>query len=195
MVNVPSFRDFLRDKLVEKLLEDVKEHRIFNEADMQYRTAVHVDKSCYPDLFLVNQPIIPIGHGRGKYDVKPDIVIFHPEKGPVTAIELKCFLNTEYNLKSIIEYVWDDIEKLKGFRQRYPNSKNAFAVVFVNVSDTDDYWILDREFRREKEDWMKYYFYPHIINVYCDDNGRKRNWYNKWAADWIGLKEYFSDLY
>ncbi len=135
-----------------------------------------------------------MGRGRGKFDARPDIVVFHPEKGSVNAIELKCFLSTEYNLNEIIESVWNDIDKLKRFKRRYPDSKNAFAIVCVNESDQDDYWELDREFRDEKEDWMKYYFYPHVVNVYCNEDGRKRNWYKNWIEEWTDLREYFSDL-
>jgi len=174
-------------------LDDIKEHRIFNEADMQYRAAVHIDKECYPDLYLTNQPVIPVGRGRGKYEARPDIVIFHPKKGPMAAIELKSFLYFDYDIKSIIEAVWNDIEKLKRFKARYPESKNTFVVVCVNINDIDDFWEINGEFNGEKENWMKYYFYPHIINVFCDNNGRKRNWYNKWSEEWSDLKDYISD--
>ena len=132
-----SFREIIKNNIVPKLLNDVRDYRIFNEADMQYRAAHHLDKVCYPaDLFLTNQPVIPVGRRRGKTNVKPDIVVFHPKAGPVTAVELKCFIgNDSPRFSTVVKPVWQDIVKLREFHKRYENSTNAFAIVLVNVGD------------------------------------------------------------
>lgn len=129
-----SFRDFIRDTLLKKLIDDVKELRIFNEADLQYRAAVHFDKEYYPELYLTNQPVIPLGRARGTVAARPDIVIYHHKDGPKTAVELKCFLKHEnISVAQIADAVWKDVDKLQKFKNRYENSKNAFAIVLVNL--------------------------------------------------------------
>lgn len=190
-----SFRDYVSNVFLDKLLDDVKEIRIFNEADMQYRAAHHLDKVCYPDLYLTNQPIIPVGRGRGKNNVKPDIVIFHHTKGPVAAIELKCFVGkANEHVSKIIDYVWRDIEKLMNFKSRYQDSNNTFAIVLVNNQDNDCVDAIKKELGRQKEEWMKHYLFTHIINVYCNENGRKRPWYDQWKKEFESWNKYFGEL-
>lgn len=188
-----SFRDFVRDDLREKLLIDVKDRRIFNEADLQYRAALHLDKEYYPDLYITNQPNIPIGKTRATTPAKPDIVIWHDADGPRTAVELKCFLKYDnVSLTFVIDSVWKDVDKLQKFRSRYQDSKNAFALVFVNVGK-DAYLDLQREFSRiAREDWMSHYLFIHVVNVFCDESGRKRHWYNEWHEEMVQWKHYFA---
>lgn len=187
-----SFRDFVREDLLRKLLDDVKDSRIFNEADLQYRAAYHLDREYYPRLYLTNQPTISIGRARGTTTAKPDIVIYHDVDGPVTAFELKCFLKHDRAAISLIaSHVWRDLEKLRKFKARYQYSKNAFAVVFLNVADGGAF----RELRKEltaREDWMSHYLFIHVVNVFCDDNGRKRPWYDRWQEEMNHWKLYFA---
>ncbi len=189
-----SFRDFIRDTILKKLIDDVKDLRIFNEADLQYRAAVHFDKEYYPDLYLTNQPVIPLGRARGTVAAKPDIVIYHHKDGPKTAVELKCFLKYENrSVVHIADTVWKDVDKLRKFRNRYENSKSAFAIVLVNL-EKEPYEEIQREFSRANlEDWMNHYLFIHVLNVYCDESGRKRPWYNEWAEDMNEWKQYFKD--
>lgn len=190
-----SFREIIKNDIVPKLLNDVRDYRIFNEADMQYRAAHHLDKVCYPDLFLTNQPVIPVGQRRGKTNVKPDIVVFHPKEKPVTAVELKCFIgNDSPRFSTVVDPVWQDIGKLQGFRKRYENSTNAFAVVLVNVEDRELFAGFQKEFSTDREEWMKHYLFIHLVNIYCDENGRKRRWYDDWRAEWRIWQKCFSDL-
>lgn len=189
-----SFREFIKDELLKKLIADVKELRIFNEADLQYRAAVHFDKKYYPELYLTNQPTIPLGRTRGTVAAKPDIVIYHHEDGPRTAVELKCFLKCEnQSVAQIADSVWKDVDKLCKFKDRYGNSKNAFAIVLVNLQK-EPYEEIQREFSRaNREDWMNHYLFVHVLNVYCDENGRKRPWYDEWENDMNEWKKYFAD--
>ncbi|GEM_PF-6400264 len=189
-----SFRDFIKSDLTTKLLGDVKELRIFNEADMQYRAAVHLDKEYFPDLYLTNQPSIPLGRARGTVAAKPDIVIYHHKDGPKTALELKCFLKYENpSATQLADSVWRDVDKLQKFKGRYANSKNAFAVVLVNL-EKEAHEEIQREFSRtSREDWMNHYLFIHVLNVYCDENGRKRPWYNEWSEQMTEWKQYFAD--
>jgi hypothetical protein len=177
-----SFREFIKSDLTSKLLADVRDLRIFNEADMQYRAAVHLDEEYYPDLYLTNQPSIPLGRARGTVAAKPDIVIYHHEDGPKTAIELKCFLKYENpSVTQLSDSVWKDVDKLRKFKDRYGCSKNAFAVVLLNL-EKESYEEIQREFSRaNREDWMSHYLFIHVLNVFCDENGRKRPWYNEWS--------------
>jgi hypothetical protein len=172
-----SFRDFIRDSLLKKLIDDVKELRIFNEADLQYRAAVHLDKEYYPDLFLTNQPVIPIGRARGTAAARPDIVLYHHKDGPMAAVELKCFLKHEnLSVVQIAKAVWNDVDKLHKFKNRYQNSKSAFAIALVNL-EKEAFEEIQREFSRaSREDWMNHYLFSHVLNVYCDESGRKRPW-------------------
>jgi hypothetical protein len=189
-----SFREFIKSNLTTKLLADVKDLRIFNEADMQYRAAVHLDKEYFPDLYLTNQPSIPLGRTRGTVAAKPDIVIYHHKDGPKTAIELKCFLKYENpSVTQLADLVWKDVDKLRKFKDRYANSKNAFAVALVNL-EKEPYGELQREFSRtNREDWMNHYLFIHVVNIFCDENGRKRPWYNEWSEQMNEWKQYFAD--
>lgn len=189
-----SFREFIKSDLTNKLLGDVKGLRIFNEADMQYRAAVHLDKEYFPDLYLTNQPTIPLGKTRGTIAAKPDIVIYHHKDGPKTAIELKCFLKYENpSVTQMADSVWKDVDKLQKFKSRYGNSKNAFAVVLVNL-EREPYEEIQGEFSRtNREDWMNHYLFIHVLNVFCDEKGRKRPWYNEWSKQMSEWKQYFAD--
>lgn len=189
-----SFRDFITGTLLKKLIDDVNDLRIFNEADLQYRTAVHFDKEYYPELYLTNQPVIPLGRARGTVTARPDIVIYHHKNGPRTAVELKCLLKYENrSVAQIADAVWKDVDKLQKFKNRYESSKNAFAIVLVNL-EKELYEEMQRETSRtNREGWMNHYLFIHVLNVYCDESGRKRPWYNKWAEDMNEWKRYFAD--
>lgn len=173
-------------------MDDVKDRRIFNEADLQYRAAYHLDREYFPDLYLTNQPTISIGRARGTITAKPDIVVYHDVKGPVTAFELKCFLKHDRAPVSfLVENVWRDLDKLRKFQARYPDSKNAFAIVFLNLADGSAFAELKRELTA-REEWMSHYLFIHILNVFCDENGRKRPWYNRWHEEMNHWKRYFA---
>jgi hypothetical protein len=189
-----SFREFIKNDLLDQLIADVRDLRIFNEADLQYRTAFHLDKEYYPELFLTNQPTIPLGRTRGTVPAKPDIVIYHHKEGPKTAVELKCFLKYENpSFALVADSVWKDIDKLRKFKDRYEGSKNAFAIVLVNL-EKNLYEELQKEFSRaSREDWMNHYLFIHVLNVFCDENGRKRPWYKAWEKDINEWKQYFAD--
>lgn len=188
-----SFREFIKNELLKKLIDDVIDLRIFNEADLQYRAAVHLDKEYFPELYLTNQPVIPIGLTRGTVAAKPDIVIYHHKEGPKTAVELKCFLKHEnLSITQIANATWKDIDKLKKFKNRYEKSDNAFAIVLVNL-EKEPYEEIRREFSNAREEWMKHYLFIHVLNVYCDENGRKRQLYNKWVENMKEWKQYFAD--
>jgi hypothetical protein len=184
-----SYRDLIKQDLVEKLLADVKKHKIINEADLQCRAACHLDKMLHSGHRLTNQPNIPVGIRRAKDYVKPDIVIYDKDDGPLTAVELKCFLDRSCNFNQIADQVWKDAEKLRKFRTRYGGSKNAHALVFVNA-EREDYFALKSEFRA-KEEWMSHYFFFTVVNVFCHDDGRQRHGYNKWADEMEQWKRLF----
>lgn len=189
-----SFREFVRDRLVDKLLDDVKERRIFNEADLQYRAACHLDKEYYPNLYLTNQPLVPIGITRGTSSARPDIVLYDERCGPRAAFELKCFIKNSNPVASqVVASVWHDVEKLRKFRARYRESQNAFALVLLDV-DLESYKDIQRKFSSSnREPWMNHYFFISVINVLCDESGRKRNWYNQWHEEMNQWREYFAD--
>lgn len=175
-----SFRDFIKGTLLKKLETDVKQLRILNEADLQYRTAVYLDKQYHQKYRLTNQPTIRIGRARGTDKARPDIVIYHPEDGVQIAVELKCFMNSDtITIGTIVDQVGEDIDKLRKFKDRHANSKNAFAIVLVDLK-TDDYKELLKEFKRLRQAWTKHYLYIHTLNVRCAEDYRKRHWYDNW---------------
>ena len=178
-----SFREFVKNKLLKKLVEDIKNFRIFNEADLQYRVAHHLDKKYFKEYWLLNQPKMPVGKKSGRRNRRPDIVLFNKDCSPVAAFELKCFIDKGEH--SVVRRSLKDIEKLKKFGERYLESKNAFAIILVRMDDKDLYTSVQKEFRKDKEDWMKHYLKVHVINVCRNVKGRKYKWYK---AQW--LKEY-----
>lgn len=186
-----SLREFTAKTLVPLVIDDARQHRIFNEADLQQRAAYHLYDGYvrqYNNVYLLNQPFIRIGKGRGASDAKPDIVIAD-DNGPFAAFELKCFLE-DARLSAILDYVWSDIDQLRKFKQRYPQSDCAFAFVLVDVPDIDEFKALLRELQRDREPWMTHYLRRHIINLYCDENLRKRTRYDAWAEKWLALRKY-----
>lgn len=186
-----SLREFAAKTLVPLLVEDARQYRIFNEADLQFRVAYHLHDGYmrhYSNLYLLNQPYLGIGKGRGSVSAKPDIVIAD-EEGPFSALELKCFLYDAHP-SSIATKVWADIDQLRKFKQKYPDSEYAFALVLVDVPDIAEFKELHRELHRDREGWMKHYLRRHVINLYCDENFRKRNRYDAWAEKWLKLRNY-----
>ena len=192
-----SPRDFVRDKLPQKLHNDILDFRIFNEADLQYRTAFHLDKEYFQNYWLRNQPRIQVGLTSGTQDVKPDIILFDHKGKPVIALELKCFIDSvNPSPEAIVEKVRHDIEKLKRFQKRHSESKYTFAIIVVRIEDRE----LHKEVRRaiEKiirdEEWTKHYFFHHIINTCYTDDDRKRPRYNEWLEQWRIWEKDFSAL-
>ena len=114
-----SLRDYVSNGLVPAITEDARKLRIFNEADLQFRVAYHLERGYVtrtPNLYLLNQPFIRIGTGRGAARAKPDIVIAD-EHGPLFAFELKCYFeNAHQKLSTIVDSVLDDIDQLRKFR-------------------------------------------------------------------------------
>lgn len=185
-----SLREFTANTLAPLLIEDARRHRIFNEADLQHRTAYHLyDRYVrhYENVYLLNQPYLQIGKGRGATSAKPDVVIAD-ENGPFSAFELKCFLE-DPRPTAIMSHVWSDIDQLRKFKQKYPASEYAFALVLVDVPDIDEFKALDRELRRDRERWMKHYLKRHVLNLYCNDSFRRRTRYDAWAEKWLALRK------
>ncbi len=193
-----SAREFVANELVPSLIEDAKELRIFNEADLQYWTAYHIFRDYvrkHPNTYLLNQPYIRIGKGRGATSARPDLVIADSKQGPITAIELKCFLeDADLKFTTIRDKVWEDIEALRKFKQRFDKSEYAFAIIMIDVTDIHLYNNLCKEFDREKESWMKHYLKVHLINMFCDEDGRKRTRYEDWAEGWLDRLDQFKGM-
>lgn len=187
-----SIKQFVPKELIPRITDDAREVRILNEADMQYRAAYHLDQryvSRFTNVFLLNQPYIRIGHGRGVTAAKPDIVLADNQDGPFTAFELKCYLDDgDKKVSTIRDHVWADIDQLKRFKQRYRKSEAAFAIVLVDVQDISAFRELGREFHRVKEPWMAYYLRICVINLFCDENFRKRTRYEKCAEEWLARR-------
>lgn len=182
-----SLREFVSKELVPSIVADAKALRIFNEADLQYRTAHHIDQKYvkrFSNIYLLNQPYIRIGKGPSTVSAKPDLVLVDTARKPITAFELKCFLENP-SISTVVNKVWEDIENLGKIKQRYPDTEYAFAIVLVDVADTVQYEQLVKEFKRQRESWMAHYLRIHLINMYCDENLRKRNRYDAWAELWL----------
>lgn len=189
---MPSLKQFVPNILVPRITEDAREVRILNEADLQYRAAYHLDQwivRSFTNVYLLNQPYIRIGKGRGAISAKPDIVVADTESGPFSAFELKCYLEDgDKKVSTICDNVWADIGQLKKFRQRYPDSEGAFAIVLVDVQDVSAFRALNKELHRHKEPWMAHYLRVYVSNLFCDENFRKRTRYERWADEWLARR-------
>lgn len=179
-----SLREIVKAEVLPRLLDDVRDCAIFNEADMQACTAKHLARHGDPNILVRNQPSFPVGQGRGKINAKPDIVVFN-KSGPLAAFELKCFLDCSgAGLGALSQRLELDIEKLRRFQARYPSSSNAFSIAIVNLESRQDVEALQPDYQR----WMSHYMFPYVVNVYCDDTGRKRRWYEDWRTRWVEWK-------
>lgn len=187
-----SIREFVSKQLISNITDDVRDFRIFNEADLQYRAAYHLDRgyvSKSRDFYLLNQPYVRIGRGRGAAGAKPDIVIADLNDEPFSAFELKCYLEgADEKVSTISAQVWADIDQLRKFQQRYPRSEMAFAIVLVDIPEILAYETLVKDFNRNRESWMTHYLQVHVINIYCDENLRKRTRYEQWADQWLARR-------
>lgn len=190
-----SLRDYVSNGLVPAITEDARKLRIFNEADLQFRVAYHLERGYVahaPGLYLLNQPFIRIGAGRGAVRAKPDIVIAD-EQGPFFAFELKCYFeNTHQKLSTIIDSVLDDIDQLRKFKLRFKGSQYGFALVMVDIPDVDAHRTLVSALPPRKEPWMAHFLKVHVVNLYCDENHRKRTRYEQWSDDWSARREQVS---
>jgi hypothetical protein len=191
--HMQSLKQFVSKELVPRITDDARKFRILYEADLQYRTAYHLDQryvSQFDNVYLLNQPYIRIGHGRGVTNAKPDIVIVDRKEGPFSALELKSYLeDADKKVPTICDNVWKDIKKLERFKHRYRNSEGAFAIVLVDVTDVSAYRALVKELHRVKEPWMAHYLRVEVINLFCDENFRQRTRYEQWAEEWTARRD------
>lgn len=176
-----SIREFVSKKLEPSILRDAKKHLIFNETDLHVRTAHHIQNQFIvrqPGLYLLNEPSMRIGTGRGTISAKPDIVICDGS-GPLAAFELKCHLDSaDQKVASIAAGIQQDIDVLKKLGDRF-EVEYVFAIVLLNITDPDIARDIDRYFASGREPWMKHHFRLHLINL----RGRIRS-YSEWADRW-----------
>lgn len=181
-----SIKEFVAKSLCPALVEDARRHRIFNEADLQARASYHLHRGYiekYTGTYLLNEPYIPIGKGRGTARAKPDIVLceFKDSPIPFAAIELKCYLdNTDIILPTIIRCLDEDIENLGKTSQRYHTLENVFSIALLDMQDKEEFEFLNRNFQRKTKDWQKHFLKVHLINIRSEI---RRN-YDAWAEEW-----------
>ena len=187
-----SIREFVSKVLEPAIIKDAKEFRIFNEADLQACVASHLQRkyiSNHRDLYLLNQPSTRIGKGRGVERAKPDLVVceFNGEPNPVAAFELKCYLeNSDKKLPAIQSNIWDDINALRKFGQRFSRAgtEYVFVIALLDVTDEDSFSELDNDFRKNREEWMKHFLKVHLINMRTEI----RRGYDQWAERWLNMQ-------
>ncbi len=170
------------DELPSRILSDVYNFFVFNEADLQavvyHWTTTWMERNYPSDAarprFLLNQPALRVS---GQL-VRPDLVMFHGHQ-PIVAIELKCELNRPSHAGSE-----KDIEKLRVCKTAYPTLKNAY---FLYLYDSDSDLDVD------VEDWMKRYFFTIPVNVRRHPTRRLRNRYVHWRRKWKRLYKHFQE--
>ena len=181
-----SIKEFVAKTLCPALIEDTRRHRIFNEADHQARTSYHLQKGYverHEGGYLLHEPHIAIGRGRGTTKAKPDIMMcdFRDGPWPFAAIELKCYLeDTDTKVPTIFKNLSDDIENLKKAGHRFETLKNVFSIALLDMEDTDQFNTMSREFRRITEDWQKHFLKVHLINM----RSEIKRGYDRWADEW-----------
>jgi hypothetical protein len=180
-----SIREFVTKKLEPMILKDAKEIRIFNEADLQMRTAHHILRKFIADdtnCILRNQPSMRVGRGRGTISVKPDILICDG-KGPLAAFELKCHLDgADQKIPSIMSGIAADIDVLRRLSQRFA-VEYVFSIVLLNIADPNAFEELERNFTRAREPWMSHQFRLHLI-----DFRRTIRSFDEWEKRWQEAK-------
>lgn len=182
-----SLRDLDRD-LVPAVIRDVFSYRIFGEADLQARTAQHLSKFCDKSLYVLNTPRLGVGMGCGSKTAKPDIAILDERVGLVAGFELKCFLDEKYPTH-IEEQIRHDISALKSFGDRYGQAEYVFAFGLVNMPDPDAFCGMRKRLQKKDELWKKGFLRVEVVNVACNDVGRKRPQYERWLRRWQELKD------
>jgi hypothetical protein len=185
-----SIKEFVSKVLEPEIIKDAKEFRIFNEADLQARVATHLQKkyiSEHRNLYLLNQPSIRIGKGRGAERARPDLVVCElngtPNSSTLAAFELKCYLaDADVKVPIIQSSIEADIEALRKFRQRFFKSGNeyAFIIALLDIEDEEKFKGLDKEFKRNRVEWMKHFLKVHLINMRTEI----RRGYDQWADQW-----------
>lgn len=186
-----SIKEFVSKVLKPAIIKDAKEFRIFNEADLQTRVAYHLQKGYirkYRNYYLLNQPTTRIGKGRGAAPARPDLVICEFNGGPnplaLAAFELKCYLeDADVKLPTIQSGILADIEALRKFDQRFAKSGNeyVFAIALLDIEDEEKFKELDKEFKRNREEWMNNFLKVHLINMRTEI----RRGYDQWAEQWL----------
>ena len=187
-----SIKEFVSKVLEPEIIKDAKEFRIFNEADLQARVAAHLQKKYinkHRNLYLLNQPSIRIGKGRGTERAKPDLLVceFDGVLNPVAAFELKCYLeDADVKLPTIQSNIWADIDALRKFGQRFSKTgkEHVFVIALLYVTEEEKFKELDKEFRRNREEWMSHFLKVHLINIRTQI---RRN-YDQWAAHWLDMQ-------
>lgn len=144
-----TMHGFIVYELYKKIEKDIRDFYIFNEADVQSRVYMHLQKNlekyAKPRL-LLNKPTYT---GKGKRLIYPDFVIVNEYGIPEAAIELKF-------AKKGLPDPKKDIGKLRNFKRRHKTTKKAY---FIFIYDDESLW----ELRREK--WMKHYLFAIGINM------------------------------
>lgn len=163
---------FIVGDLCNKIIKDIYNYKIFNEADLQSKVYYHLyyrikREEKHDNLLILNKPTIYSKKGDTKY---PDLVICktHTYKSPepIVAIELK------FNLQKFPDYQ-KDIEKLKTIKKDFSTIRKGY---FFFVYDDDEIWEHTR-----MDNWMKHYFFVASINVRKrKESGRHRDDYEDW---------------
>lgn len=187
-----SIKEFVSRVLEPAIVKDAKEFRIFNEADLQACVASHLQRKYindHPNLYLLNQPSIRIGRGRGAERARPDLVVcdFDDGPNPLAAFELKCYLeDADKKLPDIQSKIWDDISALRKFGQRFSRTgtEHVFIIALLDVTDEGSFRVLDSDFRKNREEWMSHFLKVHLINM----RTQIRRGYNQWAEHWLDLQ-------
>lgn len=178
-----SIRTFATDQLIPAIIKDAKAHLIFNERDLHIRTALHLSKYAKGvRAFVLNEPFMRIGQGRGTTNAKPDIVVCDRD-GPLAAFELKCHLDSPDTRGPAIEAgILADIANLKKFQQCY-DVEYVFAVVLLDFEDREKFERIERVLLSHKEPWMKHRFKLILLNMRRHIRG-----YSNWSQEWLEIR-------
>lgn len=168
--------NFIVGELCDRLITDIYNFEIYNEADLQSKVFYHlynrIKKAEKQDEHLIlNKPSLFTRKGFTKY---PDLVICKnytfKRPDPIVAIELK------FNLQNF-PAAERDIEKLETIKKDYDTVRKGY---FLFVYDDDQIWRIRRE-----DNWMKHYFFDASINVRRHkDSGYIRKGYEEWKQSY-----------
>jgi len=180
----PIVSSFIENSLKDLIINDLKNHTISNEADLQFSVVYHLKQllDVYENIRISSQ--LPIRIKRKDSDIFVDVVIStvvhsFSEISPFIAIELK-----EHNEFSVND-MRNDVRKLE---KLYQNKVIKYGFqIYICRSKYQEKILQDESYGCVKMSAIT----PIVINIYDHISGREREIFDK---RWNQSKRFYQDI-